>query len=194
MRRMWRAVALCCALIGPAAAQADEVTDQIHEALGAYDKKDLTTAVAALDAAAGLIRQKKTEIWKAALPGPLPGWSADDAEDTAFAPALLGGGTTVSRRYHKDGDIVTVSLIADSPVVQGIAAFLASDVGQLVGDSRVVVLDGRRLLYSKGDNAYRTMVANRVLVKVEGTSGVGDPTLRQYFGAIKFLDIEKMAQ
>jgi hypothetical protein len=59
---------------------------------------------------------------------------------------LLAGGTTVYWRHHKDGYIVTVSLIADSSVVQGTAAFLASDVGQRVGDSGVVVLDGCRLV------------------------------------------------
>ena len=39
-----------------------------------------------------------------------------------------------------------------------------------------------------------TMVGNRVPVKVEGASGDDDQTLWQHLGAIKFLDIEKMAQ
>src|SRR5579863_2801484 len=120
MRRFWLA-AIWLALALPPAARADDVTDQIDQAVAAYRKGDLTTAVAALDAAAGLIRDKKSQAWKAVLPEPLEGWTGDPPEAQALPPALLGGGTTVSRKYRKSGDTVTVTVMADAPLVQALA-------------------------------------------------------------------------
>jgi hypothetical protein len=188
------AAAALAALALLPAAYADQVSDQIGEALAAYQKQNLTTALAALDTAASLIRQKKAEAWKAALPQALPGWTAEAAEANSLAPMLLGGGTTVSRKYRKEGATVTVSIIADSPLVQGIAAFLASGVGGLVSDIRISVINGRRFVYTKADNSYQTLVADRVLVKVEGSHETDDAALNRYIDAIKYADIKRLAE
>ncbi len=188
------AAALVAGLLLLPAARADQVTEQIDEALHAYQKKDLTTAVAALEAAAGLIRQIKADAWKAALPQPPSGWTADAPETEALAPALLGGGTSVQRKYHKGDATATLTIIADSPLVQGIAAFLASGFAGLGGDVRIVVIDGRRFVYTKGENSYQTQINNRVLVKIEGNREADDAALRQVIGAIKFADLEKLAK
>jgi hypothetical protein len=196
MARICAVLAVMAAVAGSVGppARADDVTDQIDEALQAYRKKDMTTAAAALDAAATLIRQKRAEVWQTMLPEPLSGWTAEKAESASLAPALLGGGTSISRRYRNGGAQVTISLIADSPVVQGVAAFLSSGIAALVGDNRLVVLDGRRLVYNKTDNSYQTLVGSRVLVKVEGNGEVDDATLRRYLGAINYAAVERMAQ
>jgi hypothetical protein len=193
MQRFWL-LPLAALLALPQTARADDVTDQINQALGAYQKQDLSAAVTALDTAAALIRQKKTEAWKAALPQPLPGWTADKAQGTALAPALLGGATTVNRVYRKNGDTVTLSIIADSPLVSTIVAFLANSVVGLIGNSEIAVIGGRRALYSSNDNSYQTLVGDRVLVKVAGSHGVDDPVLREWFQAIDYAKIEKLAK
>ena len=173
--------------------RADEVTDQLDAAAKAYQRKDLTAATAALDAASGLLRQMRAEAWKAVLPPPLPGWTAKDAESVAVGPAMLGGGTSVSRSYHRAGDSVEVSLIADSPLLQGLGSLMAS--GIVSGDDmKIVVLDGRRATYTKSDNSYQTMVAGKAMVIVKGSPGLDDQTLRSYLGAVKFDEIEKAAR
>jgi hypothetical protein len=186
------AVALMLCLTTPA--RANDVTDQINQALGAYQKQNLSAAITALDTAASLIRQKKTEAWKVGFPAPLPGWSADKAQGTALAPALLGGATTVSRVYHKDEKSVTVSIIADSPIVSTIAAFLSNTVVGLIGNSEVAVVGGRRALYSKDDNSFQTLVGDKVLVKVEGSHGIDDPVLREWFQSIDYAKLEQLAK
>jgi hypothetical protein len=193
MLRLWvLPIALLLAL--PPVARADDITDQIDRGLDAYRKEDLSAAVTALDTAAGLIRQKKTQAWRTALPPPLSGWTAEKVQGTALSPALLGGATMINRTYRKDGSTVTVSIIADSPLVSPIAAFLANSVAGLIGNSEIAVIGGRRALYSKDDNAYQTLVGDRVLVKVEGSHDVGDPVLREWFQAIDYPKIEKMAK
>jgi hypothetical protein len=62
---------------------ADDVSDQIDEAVKAYEKEDYNTAITALDSASTLIRQKKGELvsnhltagrqMKAKAVQPLPG-------------------------------------------------------------------------------------------------------------------------
>ncbi len=169
-------------------ARADDVTDQINEALKAYAKHDLATATAALDAAGNLIRQAKGDSWKAMLPEPLPGWTAANAESTVMGAALLGGATSVSRQYKKGGQSVEISFVADAPMVQGLASLMGSGI-MSGGDNRLVVLDGRKFTYAKSDNSYTTMVG-KVLVSVKG-HGVEDTDLRAWLKQIHFADIEK---
>jgi hypothetical protein len=189
-----KSVALGCALVLATASGsfADDVTDQIDEALKAYQKKDYATATAALDAAANLIRQSKAETAKSLLPEPLSGWTAGDAEATAMGAGMMGGGTSVSRQYHKGDEQVEITLLSDSPMLQAMAMMFS---GAMSGpDNKLVVIDGRKMSYSKSENAYQTVVANKTLVKVAGSEGVDDKTLRQYLKAVKFAEIEKAAQ
>jgi hypothetical protein len=193
MQRFWYPAAAVAVLWLASPAAADDVADQINQALQAYQKQDLSTALSALDTAATLIRQKKTEAWKAAFPEPLSGWTADKAEGTAIAPALLGGATSVTRAYHKGGDTVTLSIIADSPIVATIAAFLSNSVVGLIGNSEIAVIGGRKALYSKDDNSFQTLVGNRVLVKIEGSHALDQQVLRDWFQAIDYVKLEKLA-
>lgn len=192
MRPVKHIIAASVLLLGTASAYADDVTDQIQEALAAYEKKDYSTALAALDAAANLIRQSKSEGWKSVLPEPLPGWEAEEAQATAMSAAMMGGGTSIVREYRKGDETVEISIFGDSPMVQAMAMMFSGAVSG--PDSRLVIIDGRKVNYSKNDNSYQTLVANKVLVKVEGSEGVDDKTLRSYLRAIKFAEIEKSVQ
>jgi hypothetical protein len=171
---------------------ADDVTDQIDEAVKAYQKKDYATAATALDAAANLIRQAKAETTKTLLPEPLSGWTADDAEATTMGAGMMGGGTSIVRRYHKGDEQVEITLLSDSPMLQAMAMMFT---GAISGpDNRLVVIDGRKTTYSKSENAYQTLVANKTLVKVAGSTGVDDKTLRQYLKGVKFAELESAAK
>jgi len=178
----------CCAQ----GARADDVTDQINEALKAYQNHDAQTALAALDAAASLLRQARAESFKALLPAAPSGWTADAGESTAVGAAMLGGGTTASRRYHNGDQQVDVQIMADSPMLQGMAALLGSPFAA-VGGMKTVVVAGRRLSYAPDENSYMTLVGNKVIVKVEGSKGVADAALKSFIGAIDFAAIEKLA-
>lgn len=192
MRPMKHIIAASVLLLGTASAHADDVEDQIQEALAAYGKKDYSTALAALDAAANLIRQSKSEGWKSVLPEPLPGWEAEEAQATAMSAAMMGGGTSIVREYRKGDETVEISIFGDSPMVQAMGMMFSGAVSG--PDSRLVIIDGRKVNHSKSDNSYQTLVANKVLVKVGGSEGVDDKTLRSYLKAIKFAEIEKSVQ
>jgi hypothetical protein len=181
---------LFAGLLAPAA-RADDVTDQINEALKAWQNHDAQTAIAALDAASNLLRQSRADSLKKPLPPPPPGWTADAAESTAVSVAMLGGGITASRAYHNGIQRVDVQIIADSPMLQGLAALINSPLGA-IGGMKTVVIGGRRMSYTENDHTYMTLVADKVIVKIEGNSDTPDPTLRSFIGVIDFPTIEKM--
>jgi hypothetical protein len=174
-------------------AAADDVTDQINEALKAYQNHDMQAALAALDAATNLMRQVRAESLKTLLPPVPPGWTADDPESSAIGVALLGGGTTANRVYHNGSQRVEVQIMADSPMLQGLAAVLSSPLAA-VGAMKTVVVGGRRMSYAADENSFMALVAEKVIVKIEGGKDTPEPTLKSFIGAIDFAAIEKLAR
>jgi hypothetical protein len=122
------------------------------------------------------------------LPEPLAGWTPADAESTTVGTAMFGGGTSVSRTYRKADQSIQVAFIADSPMMQGLGSLMSS--GIVTGsDIKLLIIDGRKVTYSRIDNSYSTMVG-KVLVSVKGP-GVDDASLRAYLKEIKFAELEK---
>ena len=192
MRFCCRIAVLLFGIATISGAHADDVTDQINEALKAYQNHDTQTAIAALDAASNLMRQSRADGLKKLLPPPPPGWTADAAESTAVSVAMLGGGVTASRVYHNGVQRVEVQLVADSPMLQTVAALIASPLGA-IGGMKTVVIGGRRMSYTENDRSYMTLVADKLIVRVEGNSDTPDVTLKSFIGVIDFAAIEKQA-
>jgi len=176
----------------PSPTRADDVTDQIDQALAAYRKHDLPVAVAALEAAANLLRQAQADALKAMLPPAPSGWNADEVETSAVGAAMLGGGTTVSRTYHNGDQQVEVQIITDSPILQGMAALINSPLAAAAG-MKTVVIGGRPMSYAPNDNSFMALVAGKTIVKVEGNKATPEPTLRGFIAAVDFAALEKLA-
>ena len=175
-------------------AHADDVLDELDRARRAYEQRDFTAAADAADTAIKLIRQAQAEAWKVMLPDPLPGWTADEAQSNSVAPVFFGGGTSTSRVYRRGMDTVEIAIITSSPLIlQGLAPFLA---GGLIsgGETKLVIINGHKVTYVKGDNALNMMVADKALVRVKGSSGVDDDTLRNYLHTVRISEIEKAAK
>jgi len=169
-------------------AAADDIADQITDAQKAYEKHDLSGTLAALETAGRLLRQAKGDTWQALLPAAPAGWTASDAEVTTVALESFGGGTSVSRAYQKGDATVTVAYVAESPVIQAVGSAMAN--GQTIAeDAKLLIIDGRKVTYSKADTSYTTMVG-KVLVSVKG-EGADDAALRDFLKAIDFSALEK---
>ena len=189
-RRLGRARPLLLLLLLVNPARADEVTDKIHQGLTAYGKQDYTTAATALDDASALVRQRSTEMWKAFLPDAPPGWTV---ESTDVGAGTLGMGNSASRKYTQDGKGVTITLMTDSPVMQGLAAVLANPmIAAATGKS--VMVGGRRFNYVQTDNSFVTLIADRVLLRVKGSDGISEDALKAFLALLNFSEIEKAAR
>ncbi|UCE88678.1 MAG: hypothetical protein JSW10_10135 [Pseudomonadota bacterium] len=190
--RFSAAVLVCVLSAGLAVdvTQADELSDQIERALDAYRDKDYGGAMRRLDVAIALLRQKKAEVVADLLPEPLSGWNAGDAQHSIAATPLMAGGITASRTYTRRGEngqdtSVKITLMTDSPLLQSVSILLANPVFA-DPQSKVMIVAGQKVYYNADDNALQAVVADRALVVVDGSSGVDQSTLKEYFGAIDF--------
>ena len=123
MKSFWRLMAtgafVAALLLSPGSAQADDILDQIAEAIAMYKEGDYSGAIAGLDFASTQIRQLLAGQAADALPAPLPGWEAEDAETTAMSGSMFGGGISAERTYRKGDAHVDVQLLGESPMLQG---------------------------------------------------------------------------
>jgi hypothetical protein len=178
-----------------AVVDADEVEDSISEALEYYKEGDFSSAAGSLEYAAQLIRQKKGGQLEEFLPKALPGWKAEEATSQAMGAAMFGGGVTAERRFTKGGSEISVQMVTDSPVMQGMMVlftnpmFAASDGGKMEKIKRQKAIVKYDPDTREGD--IKIMVANRFLVTVEGRS-VSKQDLQAYAQAIDYKKLAAM--
>ncbi len=122
--RMLAPVSLCALIVVSgglqplfAAASEDEILTEIETGIEAYKEKDYRGAVESLRFAVAKIQKHLDEEYKKLLPEPLPGWTADEPKVHSAAMAMLGGGTSLSRRYRKGETTVTVDIAANSQMI-----------------------------------------------------------------------------
>jgi len=206
-QRTWCTLAVAAVLVWAPAVWADDVTDQIDEALSAYKAKDYSTAATALDTAVSLIRQQAAEGMTRVLPKPLAGWEAEEAESGAGG-AAFGGGSSASRRYtrtftqkttpepgqpveeYETQEAVEINIVANSPMLQAVTMMFSNPMFS-GPDTKVMVLGGRKAMFNKNDNSLMTVVNNQVLVTVDGDDTVRMDDLKAYFGGVDFKALEK---
>lgn len=175
--------------------QGDDVTDTIGEALKSYESGEYSTAVDDLNYALELIKQKKSEGLQEFLPKPLEGWSAKEATSQTAGSGIFGGGIAAERTYKKGNSRIKVSMMADSPVLQGMMGlfsnpmFATSDGGKLERINRqkaIVKYDSER---ESGE--IKIALDKRFLITVEGTK-VSREDMIAYAKAIDYKKISNL--
>lgn len=150
----------------------DEITDSIKEALKAYEEGQISEAVESLNYASQLIQQQKGEKLQAVLPDPLNGWIAKDSESQSAGAAMFGGGISAKRTYRNGDQAVTIEILGESPMVQGMMMMLsnpmvaASSGGKLerIGRQKIIIK------YNQGTRSgeITSVVNNRHLITIKG--------------------------
>jgi hypothetical protein len=175
--------------------QADDVSDTIGEALKSYESGEFSDAVEDLNYALELIKQKKSEGLQDYLPEPLAGWNAKEATSQTAGAAMFGGGLSAERKYTKDKSYVTISIMADSPVLQGMMGlftnpmFATSDGGKLERINRQKAIVKYNKEAQSGD--IKIVVAKRFMVTIEGRK-VSREDLVAYAKGINYKKMSKM--
>lgn len=187
-----------CALLCATSAGADEVTEQIDAARGAYTKGELRQAVQNLQDAIVHIQEKLGGTYGALMPAPLPGWRAEAVESQTLGMAMLGGGTQVSRRYLKEGtgESVQVQITADSPILPMMAMMISNPMMMQSDPTTKLYRHGAHrgtIKHEAGSGHWEIslLVANRILVQVEGQGLKGQEPVESYLKAIDLQAVEK---
>ncbi|WP_439817340.1 hypothetical protein [Zavarzinia sp. CC-PAN008] len=151
---------------------ADEVEDTIRQALEAYGQNNLSQAKQSLDYASQLIAQQNAAKLSALLPAPLDGWEGADATTEAAGMAMFGGGVQAQRQYTKGEDTITVTIIADSPLMAQMMPMLTNpQMAAMMG--KVTKVKGQIGLQEQSGKL-TTVIANRFMLTVEGGSSDAD--------------------
>ena len=170
-------LALVLALPASAPASADEFTDTLESALKAYREGDVAGAREDLDYAGKLLTSLKSEALAKFLPAALPGWTREEAsaEDAAAAGGFMGmfgGGTTAAATYTREAKALTITLVADSAMVNGIGAMISGMAG-IAGGKPLRI---QRTEFTDQEGSLQGVVNKRVMVSVSGDASVEDKT------------------
>jgi hypothetical protein len=182
-------VAVC--LVVPAAA--DEILDQIQQAIDLYKAGDYAGAAGELEFAAAQIRQLRAGEISGALPDALPGWTAQDAETAAMGAAFMGGGTSASRSYEKDDASVDIQILTDSPMLSSMSMLLNNPMMLSGSGQKLIRVGGNKaaLEWDEDRGTINVVVQGSVLVSVEG-SGCTQDDLTKYAEAVDYDLIKKL--
>lgn len=194
-------LALMLVLVGLQRACADEVVDQIKEAVELYEKGNYSEAVANLNFAVGQIQQKQAAGLKGVFPEPLEGWQAKDSSGEFAPAAFLGGGISASRNYYvEDSDReVDIEIVTDSPLLQSMMmfftnpAFTASQPG-----TKLVKIGGQKALQKFNpqdrEGEINIVIASRMLVSIKSRGSDKPDDLLAYANAMDFGKLEKFLE
>jgi hypothetical protein len=106
---------------------------------------------------------------------------------------MFGGGITAERTYTKDTGSVTVRIVTDSPMLQGMMMMFTNPVIATADGGKLEKIGGEKAIvkYNSGDQSgnINMVIASRFLVTVEGSS-VSLEDLKAYAKAV---DYKKLA-
>lgn len=184
-----RTLAIAVTAIGvwAAPAAADEFTDVVDSALSAYADGEISIAIEELDYALTLLREQKAASLATFLPEAMPGWTRQVEEDLSgggAAMAMLGGGTAAAATYSGPAGELTLTLMADSPMIAGMAAMLGGMSS--IGGSETMRINRQRFGVSDGE--VQGVIDGRVLVSVTGDAPLEDK--RAYIELLDFEGLE----
>ena len=182
--------AMALALSVAAPAGADDITDQLDTARTEYDSGDLRKAVQTLQFAVASIQEKINLDLLKLLPEPLDGWRADEPQAQSAGMAAMITGTSLTRRYFRDdGAEVEISIMADSPLMPMMTMMLSNPMMmQTNPNMRIYNHNGQRgmIQHEKNSDSWEIslLVANKILVKVDGSGLKDQESVEAYLNAI----------
>ncbi|MEL6916050.1 MAG: hypothetical protein AAFP13_16260 [Pseudomonadota bacterium] len=176
---MLRPLSLALCLL-PAPLLADEIEEALTAALEAYQAGDTTFALEELDFARVKLQELKADALFGFLPPAPAGWRQELDTEVGATMGMMGGGAGAAASYYPEGggSAVTITLMADNPMVAGMAAMVANAGAMGASIERV-----NRQQFAVQDDQMIAMVANRVLVQAEGG---GPDVLMPFLEAMDF--------
>ncbi len=147
----------------------DPVTKAIDEAVQHYKDSQFTAAVTSLDSAIRMIRQKKGDVLKSLLPGPLDGWSAEQADSKVMAAEVFGGPTTAERRYSKNASSITIKFSTDSPMMQSMLMMFSNPIFAS-STGKIEMINGQKAIvdFKETSGNINIVIGANLLITIEG--------------------------
>ncbi len=139
---------------------------------GEPSEASFATAASEFAFAQQYMQQAKGFFLARRLPGDTDGWTAGEPEVISVGAAVMGGGTSIEQTYTKDGEEVTLRVIADSPMIATFSTMLSNPMFAMASSSsgvRSVVINGERaIVQPQGDHVQYSLPKGSMLFQGEG--------------------------
>jgi len=177
--------AVLAVALAAGAARADEFTDVLDSARSAYEEGDIGVAIEELSYANKLLLEIKAESLSQFLPEPLEGWTREpvDAGAGGGLAMAFGGGTATAAQYVSGAEELTITLVANSPMVAGLGAMITG-MSSLSGGKPLRI---QRTQFSNNDGELQGVAGGKVLISVSG-----DATLESKTAFLEQMDMRAL--
>lgn len=134
-------VAALFALSAPA--MADEIAENLESALASYRDGNLPEALAEVEEARRLMLEIARPNLVVHLPEAPDGWTRSIDAQMSASLAAMGGGTGAEAVYERDGERVSLVIVADSPMATAMAGLFSSPELLATAGANCCASDGR---------------------------------------------------
>ncbi len=168
---------------------ADKITDQINEALKAYEEKDYKAALDELKyvtVSLGKLAQAENEKL---LPKPLEGWTTVKVDNSGnqMAMSMLGGGTSMKSSYKRGKERVEIEIMANSPML-AMMSMMINNPALAASEKGTEPFRYKRIKGIKKIKNKRTeitlLLAGQIMLKITGNKLKDPAVLEQYLDAM----------
>jgi hypothetical protein len=106
---------------------------------------------------------------------------------------MFGGGVSAERQYRKDNSQMTVQIVTDSPILQGVMMMLTNPAMATASGGKLKKIQGQKAIVNytpdNGRGEIQIAVAGKFLVTLNGS----DITQDELEGYAEAIDFRKMA-
>lgn len=156
-------IAAAAVLVAAQPLMADEITDTLQSAIEAYEAGDAQFALEELEYAKQLMMAQKTDALVEFLPPAPDGWTREVNTEMNAGLAMMGGGTGAEATYEGAGGRITITIMADNPMVGAMSGMIANAALMGAKVERV----GREKFMVK-DGEVTGLIDKRIMVKGSG--------------------------
>ena len=176
---------------------ADEIKEQISEALKAYDEKDYKGAIEELKFVMAQLEELKSTENSKLLPDPLDGWKfkATKSDGAGAAMAMFGGGgSSMSGKYIKDKERIDIEITANSPIM-GMMNMAISNPAMISNDPTMKLYRYKRIKgvkkTEKDSVEITLLLTNQLMIKITGKNLKDEKVLKEYLDE---MDMKKIKE
>lgn len=169
-------VVLAMLVIGAAVASADNISDAITAAHGAYARADYKGASAELQTALVGVNEKLSDLIVQAMPDPPAGWTVSPPRTDTSASALgLLTGLVVERTYTaSDGSEIELTVETNPPQLSGLRMYFSNPkIAVAMGsqdEMKKIKVCGRDAIeqFTSDSTGIQILAGNATLISVSG--------------------------
>jgi|GEM_PF-2830188 len=174
---------------------ADEILDQMNEAIKAYQDKDYKSAMEELKFITAQLQKLDATENQKLLPQALEGWKIKQKNNNGGQAmmSMMGGGTSIEATYIKKQERIEIQVLANSPML-AMMSMAISNPALMASDPNTSPYRYKRNKGMKKKERNKTeitlLIAGQIMIKLTGTNLKDDAILEHYLDGINIKELK----